>query len=99
MGLQKGQTNNTKGRPAGSLNKLSNELRQLITEFLRENFGEVKKIWLNCKNDKDKLSFYKELLKYSVPALQSTEITGDFEKLTDEQLDYIIDELKNSQSE
>lgn len=96
MGLKKGQTNNPNGRPAGSTNKISNDLRQLITEFLNNNFEEVVKIWEKSDNNKDKLNFYRDLLRFAVPTLQATELTTDFEKMTNEQLDYIIDELTKS---
>jgi len=95
MGLKKGQTNNPKGRPQGSINKITKDLRQSITDFLEQNFVDVVEIWKKLDNDKCKLNFYRDLLRYAVPTLQSTEFKTDFDKLTDAQLDYIINELKN----
>jgi len=37
MGLKKGMTNNPKGKPPGTLNKLSRDMKQTIHEFLTEN--------------------------------------------------------------
>ncbi len=92
MGLKKGQTNNSNGRPTGSINKLCKPLRQSITEFLENNFAEVVSEWSKLEG-KDKLNFYRDLLKFAVPTLQATEFKTDFEKMTDEQLDKIINEL------
>ena len=38
MGLPKKRTNNPKGRPAGSENKITGELRERIKNFLEGNF-------------------------------------------------------------
>jgi uncharacterized protein (DUF927 family) len=93
MGLQKGQTNNPAGRPAGSLNKLSKDLRKNITDFLEENFEVVQLEWQKLEG-KDKLQFYKDLIQYAIPKMQTMEFQSDFERLSDEDLDRIINELK-----
>ena len=48
---------------------------------------------------KDRLMFYEKLLSYGLPKLQSTTLTTDFEKMTDQQLDYIIENLMNQENE
>ena len=37
MGLRKGQTNNAKGRPKGTQNKVNADLRSWITDLLQDN--------------------------------------------------------------
>ena len=92
MGLRKGQTNNPGGRPKGTPNKVTIALRSRINDFLTDN-------WENLQNDfdklepKERLQFYEKLLQYGLPRLQNTQLTTDFEKLTDEQLDYMINNL------
>ncbi len=93
MGLQKGKTNNPAGRPTGSLNKLSKDLRKNITDFLEENFDVVKSEWQKLEG-KDKLQFYKDLIQYAIPKMQTMEFQSEFERLSDEDLDRIINELK-----
>lgn len=90
---KKGKVNNPAGRPMGSANKISKDLRQSITDFLNENFEKVKADMMKLQS-KERVKFFIDLLKYSVPTLQSTQLTTDFEKLSDEQLDKIINELK-----
>ena len=89
MGLHKGQTNNPAGRPKGRPNKITAGLRTRINDFLNKN-------WDTLQNDfdklepKERLQFYEKLLQYGLPKLQSTEITQELDRLTDEQLDYMV---------
>lgn len=95
MGLPKGRTNNPNGRPAGLVIKMSRDLRKSITEFLEKHFDEVVATWEKL-SDQDKVKFYRDLLQYAVPRLQSTQLRTEYDLLTDEQLDHIIDELKKA---
>jgi hypothetical protein len=40
MGLKKGQSNNRKGRPKGSGNKVTKPIRELITSLVEENIDK-----------------------------------------------------------
>ena len=71
MGLHKGQTNNPKGRPKGSKNRVSKDLKELIDAFLNEKF-ELVKDQFNKLPPKDQLKFFTDLLPYVVPKLQDT---------------------------
>jgi len=86
-----------KGRPPGSLNKTSLDLRQSISDFLMENIDEVRETWKDLK-PQQKVLFWRDLLRYAVPVLQSTEIKSDFDRMTDSQLKQVIEELKIAQS-
>lgn len=92
--LKKGETANPNGRPKGTPNKVTTDLRQSITDFLNENWEQVKQDFEQL-TPKDRLMFIEKLLKYSVPALQATSLDIDFNKMTDEQLDLIIEKLKH----
>lgn len=83
----------TGGRKKSSLNKVPKDLRLSITEFLQDNFETVISEWGALENGKDKLAFYKDLLKYAVPTLQSTEHKVDFERLSERQLDILVNKL------
>jgi len=91
--MKKGKTNNPNGRPKGAKNKVTAPLREMITDFLNDNFDEVQSEFMNL-DPKDKLKVYTDLLQYAVPKLRSVEVKDEFDKLTDEQLDQIINELK-----
>lgn len=91
------ESGNKGGRPRGSQNKVSSELRQLISDFLMENIDEVQETWKELK-PQQKVMFWRDLLRYAVPVLQSTEIVSDFERMSDGQLRQVIEELKSAQS-
>lgn len=83
------------GRPKGTKNKLTHDLRQWITDFVEGNTEQIQKDWQALK-PKDSLVMFERLLKYTLPQLQATSLTTDFEKLSDEQLDIIIEKLKST---
>jgi len=99
MGLQKGQTNNPAGKPPGTKNKINAELRVMINDFLNSEFDTIKEDF-NKLDPKDKLKFYTDLLNYGLPKLQATSLELDFEKMSESDLDLIIDRLiKKSENE
>ena len=93
MGLHKGQTNNKAGRPAGSLNKTTEELRSIFIQFLDHNIDEIQKSFdeLDARN---KLLFIEKVARLVIPAP-----LHDLERLTDEQLRQLIQNLKNHKYE
>lgn len=77
MGLQKGMTNNIGGRPKGSTNKITTELRERINDFLSENWEQIEKDFLVLEPDKRVLLFEK-LLSYTLPKMQSVQMRAEF---------------------
>lgn len=98
MGQRKGQTGNPNGRPKGTPNKVTADLRQWICNFIDENREQIRKDWQKLE-PKERLAMFEKLLKYALPTLQATTHEVDFERLSDEQLDYIIESLKRSGNE
>jgi hypothetical protein len=95
MPFKKGESGNVTGRPVGTINKSTNKLRDWITEFLEENKDRVREDWLLLE-PKDRIVLFEKLLKYSLPTLQATTLSTDFESMTDTDLDRIISELKRA---
>ena len=93
MGLKKGMTNNATGRPKGTKNRISNDLRQSISDFLNLNFSTIKSDFEEL-TPKDRVKFYTDLLQFAVPKLQNTSLDIDFERMDEDQLDEIIERLK-----
>jgi hypothetical protein len=96
MGLKKGTTNNPNGRPKGKPNKATTDLRVWVQKFIDDNRDQIQRDWQQLE-PKDRIVLFERLLKYALPTLQATSLDVDFEKLTDEQLDYIIENLKKRQ--
>lgn len=94
MGYEKGISGNPGGRPKGAANKLTAKLRETISGFLDEHFDKVKEDFTKLK-PAERIRLYIELLQYGVPKLQSVHLETDFDSFTDEQLDRIIEGLKN----
>ena len=94
MGLRKGMTNNKQGKPKGAVNKLNKDLRLSISEFLNNNFDEVVKEWKKLSG-RDKVNFYRDLLQYEIPKKQAVAVEMELERLTDEQLEYVCNNLFN----
>jgi hypothetical protein len=83
MGLPKGQTNNSQGRPIGSKNKRTEQWEQLgesITGQQAEKFNEfLDKLW-NSRNDEDKMiasELYLKTLEYFKPKQARQTIVGE----------------------
>lgn len=83
MGLPKGQTNNSSGRPVGSKNKRTEQWEQLgesITGQQAEKFNDfLDKLW-NSRNDEDKMiasELYLKTLEYFKPKQARQTIVGE----------------------
>ena len=98
MPFKKGQSGNKAGKPKGATNKTTIDLRKWINQFIDDNREQIQKDWKRLE-PKDRLAMFEKLLKYCLPTLQSTSMDLGFEKLTDEQLDEIINQLQNPQDE
>lgn len=72
MGQQKGKTGNPKGKPAGTKNKTTVKMKEIITGFMEDQVKDVKKSFKNL-DDKDKVSAFIGLLKYVIPPARDTE--------------------------
>lgn len=95
MAFEKGKSGNPAGKPKGAKNKINQDLRQRITDFLNGEFATIAQDFKELE-PKDKMRFYTDILQYGLPKLQTTSLEIDFESMTDEQLDYIIEQLKQS---
>jgi len=87
----KGKTNNPKGRPKGSRNKNTVGLQKIIKSFLEANAADLQRNY-ELLEPKDKLLFFEKILKFAIPTQSAANI--NFEKLSDEDLDKIINQLK-----
>lgn len=98
MGLKKGMTNNKSGRPKGSRNKYTVDLREKVNELIEVNFETIQTD-IDSLESRDRLMFIEKLLKYCLPTLQSVESKTDFSELTDSQLEQIINSININDNE
>lgn len=93
MGLKKGQTNNPRGRKKGTPNKITSSLREMISNFLDENF-ELMQTDFKEMDPQKRMKFYCDLLPYALPKLQTIEFQDNLDHLSDIQIDSIIEQIK-----
>ena len=94
MGLKKGcNPNNPNGRPKGVPNRSTDELRGLFQSFVEANINDLQANFDQLEA-KEKLSFIERLAKMIIPAP-----LHELQRLTDEQLDDLINRLKKQNNE
>lgn len=95
MPFKRGQSGNPEGKPPGTKNKINQEIRQRIANFLDENFDKVKED-LEKLEPKDRVRFYIELLQFGLPKLKAIELTSDPNSISDEDLNLILKMLRDA---
>jgi len=98
MGLKKGQTNNAAGRPPGTPNKTTAEMRSWVSDLLGKNLKKLESDFNNLES-KERFLIAEKLLQYVVPKQQAISAQIDLNRLSDEQLDMIINELTSNLSD
>lgn len=84
------------GRPPGSKNKLGMQLRETITAFCENNFQQVQDDF-QALPAKERVKLYCELLPYVVPRLQAATMDVSIERLSEDQIDTIIERLMDQE--
>ena len=75
MGLSKGQTNNPNGRPKGTPNKVTKDIREAYKEFVENNVDKFQS-WIDKvaeTNPAKALELTASLSEYFLPKLSRTE--------------------------
>jgi len=72
MGLKPGMTNNSSGRPSGSLNKQTATLRAFVAQLIEENRDKIKDDLAKLDGEK-RLMFIEKLLRYVLPVPTSVQ--------------------------
>jgi len=93
MPFKTGISGNPNGRPKGSPNKTTDEIRTMLQDFISDNL-ETLQADFEALEPKDRLTFIERLFKYILPAP-----LNELERVTDDQLDEIINKLKKQNNE
>lgn len=95
MPFKPGESGNPSGRPKGSPNKASLEIKEMIERMITDNAKSLQHDFKALKG-KDKINAMATLLPYVVPKLQSTSLDIDIERLSDDQLDELYNRIVNT---
>ena len=93
MGLQKGHTNNLNGRPKGSSNKVTRQVREVLADIVEEELNNLPEI-LKSLEPRDRAKLLIGFLTYVAPRLQNIAITPD-QNAEIEVTTYVIGEKDN----
>jgi len=93
MPFEKGESGNPAGRPKGAMNATAKLLRQMISDFLVENFEEVTKSFKELP-PKEKVKTFCKLLTFAVPRLKASDELL-LERLTDQELNDLFKRLED----
>jgi hypothetical protein len=69
---QKGQSGNLNGRPEGSKNKSTQQIRESIQQLVENNIESIQES-LDSMSPKDKMKYIIDLLKLVLPSLRPVE--------------------------
>jgi len=89
----KGVSGNPTGRPKGTPNKTTSEIRKLFAEFISANIDNLQSIF-DKLDPKEQIMVIERFAKIILPPP-----IDELETLSEEQLEQIITKLKNEQNE
>lgn len=93
--MNKGRTNNPAGRPRGTPNKVTTELREWIAKLIDDNRQQLEQD-LRALEPHQRWQVIERLMQYTTPKMQSGEAKINLDQLTDTQLDTVINELSKN---
>lgn len=91
MGRKKG-TAKTGGREKGTPNKVTGSVKDWLSQLIDKNRSQVEKD-IKALEPKERLQILEKFMQYTIPKMQSVHTKIDFNQLTDEQLDSVIQEI------
>jgi hypothetical protein len=83
---------NRAGKKPGTPNKINQEIRGRINEFLDNNFETIQNDLMQLEA-RERVKFYIELLQYGLPKLKQVELTNDPDAISHEDLDMVLNML------
>jgi uncharacterized protein (UPF0305 family) len=85
-------TKKTGGRVKGTPNKVTSNLREWLGKLIDKNRLQIARD-IKALDPKERLMILEKFMQYTVPKVKNIQTTIDFNQLTDEQLDDVINEL------
>lgn len=80
------------GRAAGTPNKVSGTLKEWLTSLIDKNRAQIEKD-LQDLEPKERLQMIEKLMQYVIPKQAAQQVKLDFESMTDEQLQQLVNDI------
>lgn len=80
------------GRAAGTPNKVSGTLKEWLTSLIDKNRAQIEKD-LQDLEPKERLQMMEKLMQYVIPKQAAQQVKLDFESMTDEQLQQLVNDI------
>lgn len=80
------------GRAAGTPNKVSGTLKEWLTSLIDKNRDQMEKD-LQDLEPKERLQMMEKLMQYVIPKQAAQQVKLDFDNMTDEQLEQLVNEI------
>ncbi len=96
MGFKKDDPNiNRNGRPKGSRNKSTEEIKSILNGFISDNLEDLQEVY-DSLEPKDKVSFLEKIIRYIIPQQKELKQNIDITSLGEGDLDYIIERINQN---
>ena len=82
----------TGGRKKGTPNKITGSVKDWLSQLIDKNRLQIEKD-IKALEPKERLQILEKFMQYTIPKMQSVQTKIDFNKLTNEQLEDLINEL------
>ena len=86
--------NISNGRPKGSRNKQTNEIREFFSDFISRHMAELDQAF-DVLEAKDKFKFLMDMAKFVIPNLKAIEFGNVLDELTEDDFERLITKLKD----
>ena len=80
------------GRAKGTPNRVTASIKDWVTQVIDKNRRQMERD-IKALEPQDRLQMLEKLMQYVVPKQQAVSANVDFNKLSDEQLNALVDEL------
>ena len=95
--FKKGESGNPAGRPRGAKDKAQSSIKEWVKELLDKNRATIEADLKKCE-PADRLRVLLKLLEYVLPKQAAVQAKIDFEALSEEQINDIINRLTGGET-
>ena len=88
-------TQKSGGRKAGTPNRVSGDIKTFLAKIVSDNREQIEHD-LRAVNPRERLQIIEKFIQYLVPKQQSVQAEIDINKLTENQIDEIIDNINSN---